>query len=135
MSVWPGCEPSRSSLSGSEGVLVSISVHVEPRHLEALLDALAQVDFPINPQLFHHASVEYRYANGQVEKQPVTVVEFPAYQSRVEEVRRMLASYGFPPDCLHVADMLSEIQTGDAPEPAPEGAPYLTRALHRTAAH
>jgi len=117
MSVWPVFE--RTSLSGSEGTLVSISVYVDPRRLESLLDALAQVDFPINPQIFHDASVEHRHADGEVEERPATLVEFPAYQSRVDEVRRVLASYDFPPDCLRVADMLDEIHTGHTPETFP----------------
>ena len=41
------------SLSGSEGELVAVSVSVSPHDLEALLEGLACVDFPINPQIYH----------------------------------------------------------------------------------
>jgi hypothetical protein len=36
-----------------EGDLVSLRISVEPRLLEDLLEALAQLDFPVNPQLYH----------------------------------------------------------------------------------
>ena len=52
MSVWQ-CTPSASPLSGSEGELVSVSISVDPRDLEGLLEALAHISFPINPQIFH----------------------------------------------------------------------------------
>ena len=70
MSVWH-CAPSASVLCGSEGELVSVSISVEPRHLEVLLEALARLDFPINPQIYHADR---------------TVVEFPAYASRLPQV-------------------------------------------------
>lgn len=130
MSVWPGVA-SHASLSGSEGILTSIAVHVEPGYLEALLEALAHVDFPVNPQIYHNATLEYRYADGRVEREPTTVVEFPAYQSRVEEVLHVLEAYGFSGDCLHVVDMLEGIQGDVTVEPAPAGAAYISRALRR----
>jgi len=52
MSVWQDT-PSASALGGSEGELISVSISVDPRDLEALLESLAQVDFPINPQIYH----------------------------------------------------------------------------------
>ncbi len=61
------------ALFGLEGELVSLRISVEPRLLEDLLEALARLDFPVNPQLYH---------------QPAHVtVEFPAYSARVDEVR------------------------------------------------
>lgn len=92
MSVWQA--PS-TSLTGSEGALVSVAVYVESKSLESLLDALAQLAFPINPQICHG---------------PVTAVEFPAYESRLPEVRRVLAAYGFPPDAVRISDMLTVIR-------------------------
>jgi len=77
MSVWQ-CAPSASVLCGSEGELVSVSISVDPRDLEALLEALARIDFPINPQIYH--------ADGHT-PQACTTVEFPAYAGRLGQVR------------------------------------------------
>ena len=77
MSVWQ-CAPSASVLCGSEGELVSVSISVDPRHLEALLEALARVDFPINPQIYHS---EPHAPAGR------SVVEFPAYANRLPQVQ------------------------------------------------
>jgi hypothetical protein len=67
-------------LSGNEGELVSISIDVDSRSLESLLETLSRVTFPINPQIYHGA---------------LTTVEFPAYEGRLEEVRCTLAASGF----------------------------------------
>ena len=67
MSVWPKPLPrgwgDTPSLSSSEGALVSVSISVDPHCLESLLEALAQVSFPINPQIYHDAAIVYRYAD------------------------------------------------------------------------
>lgn len=65
------------TLFSSEGELVFLRISVEPRLLEDLLEALAQLSFPVNPQLYHRPA--------QV------VVEFPAYLDRLEEVRHALS--------------------------------------------
>jgi hypothetical protein len=83
-----------SMLSGNEGELVSVSVDVNPRSLEALLEALAQVTFPINPQIYHGA---------------VTTVEFPAYETRLEEVRRILKVSGFDPASVNCVSMIEKV--------------------------
>jgi len=127
MSVWPEIPPVTPSLSTPEGALVSVSVHVEPHYLESLLEALALVGFPINPQIYHDAAMVYRYADGHTRTEAVTLVEFPACEGRLEEVRRAVQAYGFPPDCIHTIGMLDEIQSGPRPEPAPEGAAYVSR--------
>ena len=62
MSVWPNTRPLVPSLSTAEGALVSVSIHVEPHCLESLLEALALVSFPINPQIYHDAALIYGYA-------------------------------------------------------------------------
>ena len=64
-----------ATLTGLEGELVLIRICVEARHLEDLLEALAEVPFPLNPQIYH---------------QPETVVEFPAYSSRVHEIEQVI---------------------------------------------
>jgi hypothetical protein len=71
-----------------EGELVSLRIAVDPRHLEDLLEALALLDFPVNPQLYHQP--------GQV------TVEFPAYSARVQEVRAAIRNLGFSPEILEV---------------------------------
>ena len=69
------------SLISPEGELIAVRVSVDPRHLEDALDAVAELSFPVNPEI--------RHAN------PATVVEFPAYAQRWDEVRRVLGSRGF----------------------------------------
>lgn len=93
MSVWQ-CAPSASVLCGSEGELVSVSISVDPRDLEALLESLACIDFPINPQIYHGAC---------------TTVEFPAYAGRLQQVRTAVAAVKGATIC--VKGMLEEIQS------------------------
>jgi len=95
MSVWQ-CPRSASPLSGSEGELVSVSITVDPRDLEGLLEALAHVDFPINPQIYHGAA---------------TIVEFPAYAGQLPQVRAALAGGGIGAEAIRVAGMLDQIQS------------------------
>jgi len=99
------------SLTTSEGTLVSISIAVQPPALEALLEALAVVSFPINPQIYHDAAVVSRYPDGREELEATTLVEFPAYAGRVDEVRHAIASSGFDPGSVQVTGMLEELQS------------------------
>jgi hypothetical protein len=85
------------SLATSEGTLVSISISVDASRLEALLDALAALRFPVNPEIHHDATS--------------SAVEFPAYAGRVEEVRRAIGSYGFDPADIQVTGMLQRIRS------------------------
>ena len=117
MSVWPKTLPVTPSLSTAEGALVSVSVHVEPHCLESLLEALALVSFPINPQIYHDAALVYRYADGRERTESITLVEFPAYEDRLDEVQRE----------AWLKMGLDEIQSEFQPEPAPEGAAYVSR--------
>jgi hypothetical protein len=126
MSVWQ--EPTlNGTLSSREGALVSVSIKVDPRDLEVLLEALARIDFPINPQIYHDAAVVYFYADGSERSESATLVEFPAYAGRLEEVRDALAAYAFDPADMQVTGMLDAIRAGDAQEPAPPGAGYAAR--------
>ena len=127
MSVWP--------LSTAEGQLVSVSIRVHPNGLESLLEALAQVSFPINPQIYHDAAVVYRYADDREETEAATLVEFPAYEAHLGEVRAALEAYGFEAGSMLVVAMLDEIQSGSHAEPAPPGADYVARyrVKHRAA--
>jgi len=81
------------ALFGTQGELLSLLISVEPKLLEELLDALAHLDFPVNPQLHHRPA--------QV------TVEFPAYSSRVDEVRDALRIHGFNPASLEASRVLS----------------------------
>ena len=84
-----------ASLTGLEGELVLIRIRVEARLLEDLLEALAEVPFPLNPQIYHH---------------PETVVEFPAYSSRVSEIVTVITRQGFDAGQMQVANLLQAIE-------------------------
>lgn len=73
--------PPEAALFGQQGQLVSLRIATEPKLLEDLLEVLAALDFPVNPQLYHRPA--------QV------VVEFPAYSSQVKQVRDALLRQGF----------------------------------------
>ena len=136
MSVWSGAEPTSPSLSTGEGDLVSISINVEPRRLETLLESLAQLDFPINPQIYHDAALVDRYQDGREVTHSTTLVEFPAYRGRLPQVRKILTAFGFDPSIVCVAGMMDAIHAQQSLEPAPPGAPYQFRyrVKHRAAA-
>jgi len=87
--------PSEPALFGREGELISLSIATEPRLLEELLEALASLDFPVNPQLYHRAA-EVR-------------VEFPAYSSQVERVRETLHREGFDCGNLEISRALNRV--------------------------
>ena len=98
MSVWHNPSAAVPALLGLEGELVVASIVVEPHQLEELLDALARVPFPINPQIYHQSGV----------------VEFPAYAQRLSEVRAALESRGFDASILRVRNMLDALH-GEGP--------------------
>ena len=102
MSVWQDFSSSPvpvRALSSAQGDLVSVSIPVEPRRLEALLESLAETSFPINPQIYHEA---------------VTLVEFPAYEGQLDQVRATLSAHGFDAAALRYTAMLERIQTASA---------------------
>lgn len=94
MGVWPNPLPSNSLLAGREGELVQVRVSTDPRLLESLLECLASVAFPINPQIYHGRP---------------TVVEFPAYRQHLPEVKDTLRSFGFDPSQVRVSSMIDAI--------------------------
>jgi hypothetical protein len=128
MSSSPAAVPG-ASLSTSEGALVSISIHIRPRDLEALLEALARIAFPINPQIYHDAEIVTLHSDGREEIEATTVVEFPAYLGRLEEVHRALRAYGFARDAVHVTSMLDELRAKGplALEPLQSGSERVLR--------
>jgi hypothetical protein len=96
MSVWPECGTPSPALRGIEGELVSVRITIEPRLLEQALEALAGLEFPINPQIYHDPAS--------------TAVEFPAWAGRLNEVREALRRSGFDPAVLSVRNMLEDIR-------------------------
>jgi len=87
--------PSETALFGREGELISLSIATEPKLLEELLEALASLDFPVNPQLYHR---------------PADVrVEFPAYSLQVERVRETLRREGFDCGSLEISRALGRV--------------------------
>jgi len=127
MSVWSNPVPGGAALSGHEGTLVCVSIDVDPRGLESLLEALAQVGFPINPEIYHDAALVYVDAGGGEDRRSVTLVEFPAYERRLAEVRAALEAHGFDPARVQVMGMLDAIHSGSVPEPLPPGSAYVSR--------
>ena len=99
------------SLSSTEGALVSVSIRVDPRGLESLLEALAEVGFPINPQIYHQAEIAFVRAGGLTEAAETTLVEFPAYLGRVDEVYGALEAHGFERNSVLVTSMLEELRS------------------------
>jgi hypothetical protein len=93
MNAWLQGQSPMAPLFGPEGELVLLQVTVEPKALEDLLDALAHLDFPVNPELHHRAA--------QV------TVEFPAYAGKMAEVRRTLEAYRFDPGALETTPILA----------------------------
>lgn len=89
---WRAKKAATHHLFGLQGELVDLRIPVEPRLLEDLLEALASLEFPVNPQLFHQPGV--------------VLVEFPAYANHLPEVRQRLNEAGFDPESAEVCGML-----------------------------
>lgn len=86
---------SKTALIGPEGELLSVCVEVEPRRLEAVLEALASLTFPVNPEIIHGRPGS------------AVVVEFPAYEIRVNEVRDALEPLGIAPEAIETRSALA----------------------------
>ncbi len=97
-------------LRGAAGELVSVRIIVEPRMLEDLLEALARVPFPINPQIYHQAVLVGLNSDGKRESSAATLVEFPAYRNDLEQVRDLLESSGVNAYNFSVRGMMENIQ-------------------------
>jgi hypothetical protein len=132
MSVWPSVPSTHSHvLEGSEGELVSISVTAQPRDLERLLEALAALDFPINPQIYHDAAVIYVERDGAERREPSTIVEFPAYTGSLPDIRAVLERHGLDGGAISVSPMLDDIHGGERVEEAPPGAGFAYRIFRK----
>lgn len=112
MCAWSESITPQPALHGTSGELVSVRIAVEPRLLETLLEALSEVSFPINPEIYHQAVVVCITDGGRRESKPATLVEFPAYRDGLAEVRQALEAHGLDPAAIQVRSMLSEIQQG-----------------------
>jgi hypothetical protein len=84
------------ALRGDRGELVLVRVAVDWRALEDLLDALARASFPVNPEIQHG--------------NPSTIVEFPAYESELEEVSRLLSAAGLGACPIETANILTTLR-------------------------
>jgi len=132
MNVWPETGSGGSpSLVGSEGELVSVSIAIQPRLLEQLLESLADLSFPVNPQIYHDAWVVRVYSDGRRETEPATMVDFPAYAERLGDIRDALARMGFDPQSAWAHKMLEQIHSECESGPAPPGAPYTQILRYR----
>jgi hypothetical protein len=67
-------------LRGVEGDLVMVRIATEARQLEEVLEAVADLPFPVNPEIYHQGAG--------------STVEFPAYSNRVGDVRQALQAKG-----------------------------------------
>jgi hypothetical protein len=88
--------PSKAALFGREGELISLSIATDPKLLEDLLEVLASLDFPVNPQLYHRPTE--------------VLVEFPAYSSQIARVRDTLMRQGFDSGGIRVSRPLIRAQ-------------------------
>jgi len=126
MSVRPEC------LETSEGALLSVSIAVQPRDLESLLEGLATLRFPVNPLIYHDGATVTRLADGREEYQAVVLVEFPAYTLWVEEIRHAVAGCGLDPACVETTSMLDELQAdGGSTAARPGASRYRVRRAGR----
>jgi hypothetical protein len=82
-------------LRGAEGELVFVRVRVDSRSLEDLLEALAGLEFPINPEIRHG--------------HPETAVEFPAYDNHVAEIQAVIRNSRIEGVSVELASMLRAI--------------------------
>jgi hypothetical protein len=84
---------SAAPIHGRNGDLVSIQLSTDARHLEDLLEALSAASFPVNPQLWHRPAE--------------VIVEFPAWESDIEELRGLLRACGFNSSALRICAALA----------------------------
>ncbi len=91
------CNTPGPALCGVEGELVSVRILIEPRSLERALDALARLEFPINPQICHG--------------EPSVAIEFPAWSSRLDDVRAALRQSGLGGAVVNVSSMLNFVRS------------------------
>jgi hypothetical protein len=72
-----------------------VRILTDPRRLEDLLEALATVEFPVNPQLYHNLSR--------------VLVEFPAYACQIDRLKRLVSANGFEEDAMRIRGPLDPV--------------------------
>ncbi len=132
MSTRPDVPSPAARLAGPEGELITVAITTHPRGLESLLDALARLDFPINPQLYHDACLVFVRTDGAEIEQPVTMVEFPAYANRLPEIRQALQAIGWPQDALAYLPMLEGLRQSYFRTDLPPGSPWRCILRYRS---
>jgi hypothetical protein len=78
--------------SREEGELLLVRLCVDSRQLEDVLEALAALPFPVNPDL-RHLGLQ-------------SVVEFPAYEHRLESVNAALAPFELRAETRRMLDAI-----------------------------
>jgi hypothetical protein len=132
MNVWPEAGAGgRRALVTSEGELVSVSIAVKPHLLESVLEALAGLPFPVNPQIFHEGATVRVAVDGAREVKPATVVEFPAYASHLDQIRAAVKAAGLDPALVWTRSMLEQLHSEYEREAAPPGAPFKETLRYR----
>lgn len=80
--------------SPREGELLLVRLRVDSRNLEEVLDALAALPFPVNPELEHVGGFSF--------------VEFPAFSTRIAVVKDAVAPFEL---AVQTVPMLDAIRT------------------------
>jgi hypothetical protein len=94
MSAWAKPQSQEGRLYGRDGRLLTVRVKVEANLLEELLEALAELPYPINPQIFH--------------ERHWSTVEFPCYEGWLSAVRTGLTRAQLSANVVEVADFVLE---------------------------
>jgi hypothetical protein len=81
--------------SREEGELLMIRLRVQSRQLEDVLESLAGLPFPVNPDLRHVGLT--------------SIVEFPAYESRLATVNRALEPYELTAETLRMLEAIQAV--------------------------
>lgn len=120
------------ALMGEQGELLTVWITVEPRKLEALLEALAQLDFPVNAQIYHRACLVGVRADGSEEEHPTLLVEFPAWSRRLPEIHRVVEKLNLPPHAVSTMPLLVAMRQRAIASPAPADSPYRMIIRYRS---
>ena len=78
--------------SRENGELLLVRLRVESRQLEEVLESLAALPFPVNPDL-RHVGLQ-------------SIVEFPAYEDRLETVNSALAPFELRAETVRMLDAI-----------------------------
>lgn len=121
------------SLLSAEGELVIVRIAVNPRRLEQLLEALALVPFPVNPEIYHNIPPAAPGSSTPGGPLDTTIVEFPAYSGRLPDVCNLLNIHGFDPASVSSQKVLERIRTGVSAQSATGDAGCETERFRKPA--